>query len=73
MGVESIVEKMKRQPNGVKYNEAAKVLKEYGYELVRKKGSHRHFRNDEGDLITILEEKPLKAVYVKDIIRRIEK
>ncbi len=73
MGVEGIVEKMKRQPNGIKYNEAAKVLKECGYKLVRKKGSHRHFRNDEGELITILEENPLKAVYIKDILRRIEK
>ncbi|WP_169734774.1 hypothetical protein [Desulfitibacter alkalitolerans] len=37
VGVESIIDKMKRQPNGIKYNEAARVLKEYGYQLVRKK------------------------------------
>ena len=61
---------MQRQPNGIKYNEALKVLNEYGYQLVRSKGSHRHFRNKQGDVITIKEEKPLKAVYVKDVLRR---
>lgn len=70
MGVEKIINKMQRQPNGIKYNEALKVLNEYGYQLVRSKGSHRHFRNKQGDVITIKEEKPLKAVYVKDVLRR---
>lgn len=71
-GVEKIVEKMKRQPNGIRFSEAAKVLNAYGYELVRKAdGSHRHFRNSKGNVITIKEENPLKAVYVKDILGRI--
>ena len=71
MGVEKIIEKMERQPNGVRYNEISKVLNKYGYELVRSKGSHRHFRNNQGDVITIKEETPLKAVYVKDVLKRI--
>lgn len=71
VGVEKILEKMQRQPNGIKYNEASKVLNEYAYELVRRKGSHRHFRNKKGDVITIKEENPLKAVYVKDVLMRI--
>lgn len=62
---------MQKQPNGIKFNEVSKVLNEYGYELVRIKGSHRHFRNKEGDVITIKEENPLKAVYVKDVLTRI--
>ena len=33
--------------------------------------SHRQFRNANGDVITIKEENPLKAVYVKDVLRRI--
>lgn len=71
MGVEKIIKKMERQPNGIKYSEASKVLNEYGYKLVRNKGSHRHFRNEAGDVITIKEENPLKAVYVKDVLNRI--
>ena len=33
--------------------------------------SHRHFINENGDVITIKEDNPLKAVYVKDVLRRI--
>ena len=33
--------------------------------------SHRQFINEKGDVITIKEENPLKAVYVKDVLRRI--
>lgn len=33
--------------------------------------SHRNFINSKGDVITIKEENPLKAVYVKDALRRI--
>lgn len=33
--------------------------------------SHRHFINVNGDVITIKCENPLKAVYVKDVLRRI--
>lgn len=71
MGEKKLVDKMIRQPNGIKYIEVAKVLNAHGYELVRSKGSHRHFRNNQGDIITIKEENPLKAVYVKDTLRRI--
>ncbi|MFA5384716.1 MAG: type II toxin-antitoxin system HicA family toxin [Eubacteriales bacterium] len=70
-GVEKIIEKMKRQPNGIRPEEAEKVLKAYEYEYKRQKGSHRHYLHQSGDLITIKIETPLKAVYVKDILNRI--
>jgi predicted RNA binding protein YcfA (HicA-like mRNA interferase family) len=71
--VDKIVDKMKRQPNGVRLEEAEKVLSEYGYHFGRQKGSHRSYINEIGDVITIKVENPLKAVYVKDIISRISK
>lgn len=70
-GVDKIIEKMKRQPNGIRPEEAEKVLKEYGYEPKRQKGSHRHYLHKSGDLITVKIETPLKAVYIKDILSRI--
>lgn len=74
VGVDKLVDKMMRQPNGIRFNEVTKVLNAYGYKLVRSSsGSHRHFRNDNGDVITIKEENPLKAVYIKDVLRRISK
>lgn len=33
--------------------------------------SHRQFINATGDVITIKQENPLKAVYVKDVLKRI--
>jgi len=70
--VDKIIEKMQQQPNGIKMNEADKVLCANGYRLDRQKGSHRQYINNNGDVITIKDENPLKAVYVKDILRRIK-
>ena len=69
--VDKIIEKMKRQPNGVTMAEADRVLTSNGYRLARQKGSHCHYINTSGDVITIKKESPLKAVYVKDILSRI--
>ena len=70
--VEKILQKMRNQPNGISMGEADKILTTFGYRLDRKKGSHRQYINNAGDVITIKEEGTLKAVYVKDILRRIE-
>ena len=68
---DKLIEKMLSQPNGIRMDEADKVLREHGYRLDRQKGSHRQYINKSGDVITIKDETPLKAVYVKDILRRI--
>jgi len=70
-GAKKIVEKMKNQPNGIRFDEASKVLNHHGYEEVRVKGSHHQFRNEEGDLTTIQYGNPIKQAYVKDILKRI--
>ncbi|MDR1357906.1 MAG: type II toxin-antitoxin system HicA family toxin [Coriobacteriales bacterium] len=72
VGVDKVVEKMKRQPNGISMAEADRALTVGGYRLARQKGSHCHYINAAGDVITIKKENPLKAVYVKDILRRIQ-
>ena len=69
--VEKIIEKMRRQSNGIRIEDADKVLIANGYRLDRQKGSHRQYINAVGDVITIKDDNPLKAVYVKDILRRI--
>ena len=72
--VEKIIEKMKRQPNGIRPEEAEKVLKSIGYELIRQKGSHKQYlRKDTGELTTIKQENPLKKVYIMDILNRISR
>jgi predicted RNA binding protein YcfA (HicA-like mRNA interferase family) len=69
--VDKIIQKMKNQPNGIRMSEADKVLVASGYRLDRQNGSHRQYINANGDVITVKEETPLKAVYVKDILSRI--
>jgi predicted RNA binding protein YcfA (HicA-like mRNA interferase family) len=71
---DKIVEKMKRQPNGITMAEADKVLTANGYKFSRQRGSHCHYINASGDVITIKKESPtIKAVYVKDILSRIRR
>jgi len=54
--------------------EAERVLKAFGYEPVRQKGSHKHYLNKEtGDLITIKQDSTLKKAYIVDILNRIGK
>ena len=66
-----IVDKMKRQPNGIRIEEADKVLNYYGYNIDRKNGSHRQYINEAGDVLTIVERTPtIKSFYVKEILSR---
>ena len=67
--VEKIIEKMKNQPRGIRLPEAEKVLEAYGYNFARQKGSHRHYINDSGDVITLKD--PLKISYVNEVLERI--
>ena len=70
--VEKIIDKMKRQPNGIRPEEAERVLNAFGYQLVRQKGNHKQYLNKKtGELTTIKQENPLKKVYVMDILNRI--
>lgn len=70
--IDKLIQKMKRQPNGIRFQELEKVLEYNGYRMKKRKGtSHRSFINNKGDVITIKEDNPLKAVYVKDVLRRI--
>ena len=72
--VEKLIIKMKNQPNGIRPEEADKVLKAFGYFPVRQRGSHKQYLNKiTGDLTTIKQETPLKKAYIADILNRIGK
>jgi len=70
--VDKIIAKMKRQPNGVRFEEGHKVLQHYGYRHIRTKGSHYQYANEKGELITVKHSTPnIKKSYVVDILERI--
>ena len=71
-GVDKVVAKMKRQPNGISIDDADKVLKHYGYKFDRQNGSHRTYINKDGDTLTIPKKRPtIKPIYVKKILDKI--
>lgn len=71
--VDKIIAKMLNQPNGITLREAEKVLNHYGFYCTRIKGSHRYFTNLKlKRTLTIVDNKPLKIVYIKDILAIIE-
>lgn len=70
--VEKIIEKMRRQPRGISYDEAVKVLNHYGYELKRKSAtSHRVYGNKDGDMFVLKDKSPLKISYITEILDRL--
>jgi len=70
--VEKIIEKMKRQPNGISIDEIDKVLNYYDFECKRQRGSHRTYRSDQGGILIIPVRKPtVKSVYVKSVLEKI--
>ncbi|GHV84706.1 hypothetical protein AGMMS50230_03140 [Spirochaetia bacterium] len=69
--VEKIIQKMKRQPNGISPEEASRVLAARGYRFDRQNGSHCHYINESGDLVTIVDKNPLKKAYIVTILERI--
>lgn len=49
--IEKIILKMKRQPNGIRFQELKKVLDYNGYIIKSKTGtSHRQFINEKGQV-----------------------
>ena len=71
--IDKLILKMTRQPNGIRFQEIENILDFYGYTMKTKNGtSHWQFINQDGNVITIKEENPLKAVYVKDVLKKIK-
>ena len=62
---------MHNQPNGITPQEADRVLSAHGYRLDRQKGSHCQYVNQSGDVLTVVNNNPLRKAYVTAILERI--
>ncbi len=67
--IKKIIDKMNRQPNNISFDDAIRVLEYYGFKVAGVKGSHHRFKNDEGCIFILPRKNPLKAVYIKQIIK----
>lgn len=68
-----LLEKIRRNPKNVSFAELDQVLKTYGYEMVRAKGSHCAYRRPGAPPITVARHQPhVHSQAVKDVLRAID-
>ena len=65
MNIDKIIAKMQNQPNGIRHEDAAKVLEYAGYHLDRQKESHMQFINQNGDVFTLKKRESSKSCLCK--------
>jgi predicted RNA binding protein YcfA (HicA-like mRNA interferase family) len=70
---DKLLEKVRRRPKSVTFEELDRLLRAYGYELVRVKGSHCAYRRPGAPPITVARHKPhVHSHAVKDVLRAID-
>ncbi|WHN15750.1 type II toxin-antitoxin system HicA family toxin [Campylobacter jejuni] len=68
---DKIIKDLKNNPNNVRFETLKILLESEGYECFNKGGSHYQFRKEKCDLITIPFKRPIKAIYVKMVLKAI--
>ncbi|EAJ1475881.1 type II toxin-antitoxin system HicA family toxin [Campylobacter jejuni] len=68
---DKIIKDLKNNPNNVRFETLKILLESEGYECFNKGRSHYQFRKEECDLITIPFKRPIKAIYVKMVLKAI--
>ena len=70
--VEKIIEKMRSQPAGVRFEEADRVLAAKGFRMDRQRGSHCQYVAADGARFSLPCKSPIKKVYaglILDLIK----
>ncbi len=72
--LDKILKKFREKPPEVNFSEVVYVLKAYGFEEKRIKGSHHSFRNSQGLKITIPKKggQRVKGIYVQKLLKLLE-
>lgn len=69
---QKLVERILRNPKDVSFSEISQVLEAFGYQCRQPSGSHYTFRKAGTNPITVPKNKPVKEIYVKNIIRLLD-
>jgi len=69
---EKLIEAIKNNPKNVRFEDLKKILESIGYTAVNNGGSHYVFTKVNSISLTIPYKKPVKVVYVKQVIKIIE-
>ncbi|WP_373478749.1 type II toxin-antitoxin system HicA family toxin [Geminocystis sp.] len=71
--LEKLIKKLLSRPPEARFEEIYTVLKAYGYQEIRSKGSHHAFENDRGDVIIVPKKggQKVKKTYIEEIINKL--
>ena len=69
---EKLLNAIKNNPKNVRFEDLKKVLEDIGYKAINRGGSHYIFTKDNNISLIIPYKKPVKIIYVKQVIKIIE-
>ncbi|MFV0482092.1 MAG: type II toxin-antitoxin system HicA family toxin [Campylobacteraceae bacterium] len=69
---DKLLEKIKNNPKNIDFDTIKKLLEKNGYECFNTGGSHYVFRKKSKESIAIPYNKPIKAIYVKQVLKVLE-
>jgi predicted RNA binding protein YcfA (HicA-like mRNA interferase family) len=69
-----LVKQFLSNPSDVRFEEVGYILRAFGFEEVRSKGSHHIFRNSDGRKLTVPKKdgQRVKRVYIKQVVDLLE-
>jgi len=70
---EKLLNTIKNNPKNVRFKDLKKILEDIGYKAINRGGSHYVFTKENSESLTIPYKKPVKIIYVKQVIKIIEK
>jgi len=69
---EKLFERIKNNPNGVRFSELKQLLISENFVLDRVSGSHHIFRNNDVVFVIPMHKNQVKSIYVKRVVEIIE-
>jgi len=69
---DKLIEAIKNNPKNVRFEDLKKILESLGYTAVNRGGSHYVFTKEASLSLTIPYKRPVKVIYVKQVIKIIE-
>ena len=70
--IDKLLKDIENNPKNVRFETIRKLLERAGYTATNNGSSHWQFRQEGKDTITIPYNKPIKVIYVKEVIRAIK-
>lgn len=68
MSIYKIIQNMRNSQNNIRLDDYIKVVEWLGYSLARQKGSHMIYKKKNCNPITIVNNNPVKAIYVRQLL-----